>query len=99
MIFYNMNLESHIFVNYRLNKQISQEPYSEEFKAHGRHYFLFTRYGKPVFCRYGEEVNCSGLMASLSTIIEKYQLVHRSKLREEGNEEEEVEGIQRMTNG
>lgn len=80
-------IEQKIFNSYKLIKHQTQNPSQREFHRHQRHYFILTKYGKPIFSRYGDEIGCSSLLASLSTIIEKYQLSYQSKLKHMEDEE------------
>ena len=45
----------------------------DEFYQIRKHYLIFTEAGKPVFTRYGDEMNLAPFFATMSAIIPKLQ--------------------------
>lgn len=62
----------------KLNKQMDLKT----FFTKSRHYFIMTDGGKPIFSRYGDELENCGIVATFSAIIAKFTFFNTTSTSE-----------------
>ena len=63
--------------------KINKEMKLEQFFEKNRHYFIMTDGGKPVYSRYGDEVENSTIFATISAIITKFTIFNSTDEKKE----------------
>lgn len=59
---------------HEIKKYATQSPQQPEYTQHKRHVFIMTSGGKPVYVRYGDEIDLASFLATLAAIMEKFSM-------------------------
>ena len=57
----------------RIRRFADQDPDSESWRMHERHFFILSSAGKPIYSRFGSEDKLSSLMGVIQAIVSVYQ--------------------------
>jgi hypothetical protein len=74
----NISNNNSISKRVKLNKQMDLKT----FFSKSRHYFIMTDGGKPIFSRYGDELENCGIVATFSAIIAKFTFFNTTSTSE-----------------
>jgi len=62
------------YIPHEVKKYQNELSESPQFTRHKHHVFIMTPAARPLFVRYGDEVNISTLLSALASIMDKYKL-------------------------
>jgi hypothetical protein len=74
-----INISNHFITEKtKRNKAVSVD----QMKKYNNHYFIMTEGGQPIYSRYGDEMDISGMLATYSAIITKFNYSSIDKLQD-----------------
>ena len=62
------------YTPFEINKHADLQVGSDEYRKRKRHVFIMTEAGRPVYVRYGDEMEASSFVATMGAILEKYRI-------------------------
>ncbi|EAR95565.1 trafficking protein MON1 (macronuclear) [Tetrahymena thermophila SB210] len=74
----NQGIQKEKYKPFSINKHNNYQITSPEYNKHKRHVYIMTKAGRPVYVRYGDEIESSSFIATMGAIFEKFHIYFSS---------------------